>query len=71
MESCTGTNIRQPHRSLGGVREIRVADRPGEFRVIYVATFADAIYVLHAFHKKTRKTPRRELELATARFRRI
>ena len=62
----------KPMPAVGrGVREIRVSGRPGEFRVIYVATVADAIYVLHAFHKKTRKTPRRELELATARFRRI
>ena len=43
--------------SIGaGVREIRVRERAGAFRVIYVATFADAVYVLHAFQKKTRQT---------------
>src|ERR1700719_1480990 len=46
--------------SIGaGVREIRVRERAGAFRVIYVATFADAVYVLHAFQKKTRHTAQR------------
>jgi phage-related protein len=39
-----------------GVREIRVRDASGAFRVIYVAAFAEAVYVLHAFAKKTRRT---------------
>jgi len=39
--------------------------------VIYIATFADAIHVLHAFEKKTQKTARRDLELATARLRQL
>jgi phage-related protein len=34
-----------------------------------VATFADAVYVLHAFEKRTRKTPKRDLDLASDRFR--
>src|SRR5271165_2559756 len=38
-----------------GVREIRVRQRVGAFRVIYVATFPDAVYVLHAFEKKTQQ----------------
>jgi phage-related protein len=38
------------------------------FRVIYVARFAEAIYVLHAFQKKTRKTARSDLELAALRY---
>ena len=48
--------------SIGaGVREIRVRERAGAFRVIYVATFADVVYVLHAFQKVTgkRQTGRR------------
>jgi phage-related protein len=40
-------------------------------RVIYIATFADAIHVLHAFEKKTQKTARRDLELAAARLRQL
>jgi phage-related protein len=48
-----------------GVREIRVTDAAGAFRAIYVATLADAVYVLHAFQKKTQATGKRDLELAT------
>lgn len=60
----------RPMRSIGaGVREIRVREHSGAFRVIYVATFADAIYVLHAFQKKTRQTAKRDIELATSRLR--
>lgn len=51
-----------------GVREIRVREPAGAFRVIYVATFADAVYVLHAFQKKSQKTSARDLEVAEARF---
>jgi phage-related protein len=59
----------KPMKSIGsGVREIRVRDRTGTFRVIYVATFLDAVFVLHAFQKKTQATPRRDLDLAAARF---
>lgn len=62
----------KPMPAVGrGVREIRVSIRPGEFRVLYVANLGAAIYVLHAFHKKTRKTPQRDLNLAAARYRRI
>jgi phage-related protein len=54
-----------------GVREIRVRDEMGAFRVICIATLVDAIYVLHAFQKKTQQTPKRDLELAAARLRQI
>lgn len=54
-----------------GVYEIRVRDEAGAFRVIYVATFETAVYVLHAFQKKTRKTPRVDVELAARRYRMI
>jgi phage-related protein len=47
----------KPMKTIGsGVREIRIKDHAGAFRVIYVATFADAVYVLHAFQKKTQAT---------------
>ena len=39
-----------------GVKEIRIRDAAGAFRVLYVAKFADAVYVLHCFQKKTEKT---------------
>lgn len=54
-----------------GVREIRVSDTPGEFRVIYVANIGSRVFVLHAFHKKTQKTAKRNIELAAARYRQI
>ena len=62
----------KPMTSVGpGVREIRVRDESGAFRVIYVASLADAIYLLHAFQKKTQQTARRDIDLATRRFRQL
>lgn len=51
-----------------GVREIRVHTGL-EHRIFYVATFAEGVYVLHAFEKRTRKTPKHDLDLARDRFR--
>lgn len=60
----------KPMRSIGkGVREIRVRDEAGAFRVLYVANIADVVYVLHAFQKKTRATSKRDLSLGLLRFR--
>jgi phage-related protein len=50
------------------VREIRI--RTGlEHRVFYVAAFVDGVYVLHAFEKRSRKTAKRDLDLARGRYR--
>lgn len=58
--------------SIGaGVREIRVRDSAGAFRVIYVATLPEAIYVLHAFQKKTQATAKADIDLATKRFKEL
>ena len=58
-------------QSVGpGVREIRIRVL-GEWRVIYVAEFRDAVYVLHSFQKKSRKTRVRDIELARQRYRQI
>lgn len=54
-----------------GVHEIRVRDRAGTFRVIYVARFDEAVYVLHAFQKKTAKASRLDIEVARRRYRLI
>ena len=54
-----------------GVREIRIRDQQGAFRVIYVAKFADAVYVLHCFQKKTQKTGSIDIELATKRYKEL
>ena len=58
----------KPMSTVGaGVFEIRV-HVPGEFRVLYVAKFIDAVYVLHAFGKRTRKTSKKDLNIATRRY---
>lgn len=51
-----------------GVREIRARDPSGIYRAIYIATLSDAVYVLHAFQKKTTKTPRNDIAIAKARL---
>jgi len=59
----------KPMPDIGkGVEEIRVWDDAGTFRVIYTARLADAVYVLHAFQKKTQTTAKRDIEIAKARF---
>lgn len=54
-----------------GVKEIRIRDPAGAFRVIYVAKFAEAVYVLHCFQKKTEKTSRTDVDLASKRYRQL
>lgn len=51
-----------------GVREIRVTDTGGVFRVIYLAKLADRVLVLHAFQKKTQQTAQRDIDLAQRRL---
>ena len=61
----------KPMPSVGlAVKEIRVREG-GAFRVIYVARFAEAVYVLHAFQKKANKTPKPDIEIARKRFREL
>jgi len=60
----------KPMPAVGaGVYEIRVREAAGAYRVMYVAKFDEAVYVLHAFQKKTQKTARADIELATHRYR--
>ncbi|MGO9768566.1 MAG: type II toxin-antitoxin system RelE/ParE family toxin [Roseiarcus sp.] len=59
----------KPMPSIGpGVEEIRVFDRSGAYRVIYLARLAEAVFVLHVFQKKTQATSLRDVALAKARF---
>jgi len=51
-----------------GVREIRIREQDGAFRVLYVASFAKAVYVLHCLQKKTQKTSTADKELAKRRY---
>lgn len=62
----------KPMPTIGqGVAEIRIRDAAGAFRVIYVAKFADAVYVLHCFQKKSQKTGKTDLDLAERRYREL
>ena len=62
----------KPMTSVGqGACEIRVRDPEGAFRVVYVASFEDAVYVLHAFQKKSKKgikTPAAEMDVIRRRL---
>jgi phage-related protein len=61
----------KPIAAVGiGVREIRI-HHDGEFRVLYVAKFPEAIYVLSAFQKKSRETPKSEIRIAADRLRSV
>jgi phage-related protein len=61
----------KPMPTIGaGVREIRI-HVAGAWRVIYVAKFADTVHVLHAFGKKTQRTPKQDLDLAAQRYRAV
>jgi phage-related protein len=62
----------KPMASIGaGVREIRIREDSGAFRVLYVAKFEDAIFVLHCFQKKSQATSKRDVEIATSRYRQL
>ena len=59
----------KPMKTIGpGVREIRIREASGAFRVIYLATLSEIVVVLHAFQKKTQKTAMSDIELAAQRF---
>ncbi len=62
----------KPMTTVGsGVREIRVRDEKGIFRVLYVAKFRDAIHVLHCFQKKTQQTATKDIEIAKQRYKEV
>lgn len=59
----------KPVPTIGkGVREIRLREGAGSFRVIYLAKLEDAVYVFHCFQKKTQKTATSDIELARNRY---
>lgn len=53
-----------------GVREIRIREASGAFRIIYLAALEDRVLVLHAFKKKTQTTSKKDLDLAALRLKR-
>ena len=61
----------KPMTGVGaGVKEIRIRTE-NEYRVMYVAKFAEAVYVLHAFTKKTQQTPKKDIDLTSQRYREL
>ncbi len=62
----------KPFDDVGaGTREIRIRDASGIFRVVYVAKFDEAIYVLHCFHKKTQVASKQDKSIAATRYRAV
>ena len=62
----------KPIATIGpGVREIRLREPSGAFRVIYLAALPNRIVVLHAFQKKTQQTAKRDVDLAAKRLREL
>lgn len=61
----------KPMSSIGqGVKEIRIHEQ-NEYRVLYVASFQETIYVLHSFIKKTQQTPKKDIDLGKKRFKEL
>lgn len=64
--------VSRPMPSIGkGVHELRLKDRSGIYRVIYVFLSHSDIWLLHGFKKKTQETPRKNIELAKKRLKEI
>ncbi len=62
----------KPMATIGkSVREIRIREPEGAFRVIYVAKFGTAVFVLHCFQKKTQATSQKDINLATQRYKEL
>jgi phage-related protein len=59
----------KPMKTIGpGVREIRLREAAGAFRVIYLASVGESVVVLHAFQKKTQQTSQKDIDLAASRL---
>jgi len=60
----------KPMKTVGkGVKEIRIREASGHYRVIYLTSMEDTVYVLHAFPKKTQQTRKSDIDLARKRLR--
>lgn len=72
VQAGLGPGDWKPFDEVGsGTREIRIGDASGIFRVMYVAKFEEAVYVLHCFQKKTQATSKQDKDIATARDRTV
>ena len=70
-KSARPTHCRSMRQVGVGAWEIRIAVKEGAFRLVYVVASGTSVHVLHAFSKKTRRTPRADIELARTRYRRL
>jgi phage-related protein len=62
----------KPFDDVGaGTKEIRIREASGTFRVMYLAKFAEGIYVLHCFQKKTQAASKQDKAIAAARYRAV
>lgn len=62
----------KPMISIGqGVKEIRVKDESGIFRVVYIAKFHESIFVLHSFQKKSQKTAKKDIDTSKNRLQEV
>ena len=62
----------KPFNDVGtGTKEIRIRENDGTFRVMYVAKFEEAVYVLHCFQKKSQTTSKQDKDIARTRYRAI
>ena len=62
----------KPFDDVGaGTKEIRIREASGIYRVMYVAKFEEAVYVLHCFQKKTQATSKQDKDIAEARYRAV
>lgn len=80
---AAGTELRKVQRGVepddwksfeeigAGTKEIRIKLADGAFRVMYVAKFPEAIYVLHCFKKKTQQTSQHDKEIAKLRYKAV
>ena len=72
VEAGHDLDDRKPRGEVGaGTREIRLHEASGEWRVMYVVKFEEAIYVLHCFAKASQATSRRDKAIAEARYRAV
>ena len=59
----------KPMPAVGtGVQEIRVWEESGTYRILYMARFEEALYVLHVFEKRSQRTSQRDIQLAKERY---
>ena len=62
----------KPMKTVGaGVSEIRIKDDQGIYRVIYITKYANTVFVLHAFKKKSQKTAKKDLDIARKRLKAV